>query len=451
MKRASTSYALIVSVLCFVELAVASPCSAEGDRSDALVAVQQQVEQLRQDYEERIRELEQRLERLEGAATASGEAARAHGISGGNDELEALRKAAGLAAGSQVGGTARGATATTATAGSAKTSAEQAAANVGHERNLNRLNPEISFTGDVVARAEGARKTFDAREFELDLQAALDPFSSTKWTISFAPDEVDVEEGYIKYTGLARGLTLRVGKMRQSFGALNRYHLHALPQPEYPLVLQSFFGEEGLAQTGVSVEWMPGVPWASAAEFTLQLTDGSAEPFGAGSFERLVALATLRHYWDLSASTYLDWGLSAVGGREADKRDSRIWGSDLTLHWQPPARAKYREVTWRSEVLLSQREDPGGSRHDAWGGYSYLEGLLRRNLYAGLHYDFAEDPFDGASERWRIGPYLSWWQSEYVRLRAMYQWARNEAEHDTDHRVLLQFTWAAGPHKHENY
>ena len=72
-------------------------------------------------------------------------------------------------------------------------------ATAGSERNLNQLNPEISMTGDMIGFATNHagqdREDFDAREFELNVQSALDPFSVTKWTLSFSPDEgVDIEE-----------------------------------------------------------------------------------------------------------------------------------------------------------------------------------------------------------------------------------------------------------------
>ena len=117
--------------------------------------------------------------------------------------------------------------------------------------------------------------------------------------------------------------------------------------------------------------------------------------------------------------------------------------------WRP-ARAKYRELTWRSEVLLSQRDGPDGRRHDAWGGYSYLEGLVARNLYLGLRYDDVADPLEPNLRRRGFVPYLSWWQSEYVRLRAEYQRLETQAGED-ENRFVLQLTWAAGPHKHETY
>jgi hypothetical protein len=321
----------------------------------------------------------------------------------------------------------------------------------GHERNLSVYNPEISFTGDVLGSAVDGRPDFDPREFELDFQSALDPFSLTKWTLAFTPEEkVDVEEGYIRYDGVLPGLSVRAGKMRQTFGALNRWHQHALPTADYPLVLQRYFGEEGLAQTGLSAEWLLPRPWASANELTVQLTDGSADPFGGEDFHRLALLAHLKSYWDLSDATYLEWGVSGIAGSPAPGLDTRVWGTDLTLHWQPPARAKYREVTWRSELLRSQRDEVGGERRVATGGYTYVEALVRQNLYAGVRYDRLEDPLLPELTTWSVEPFLTFWQSEFVRLRAAWQ-RLHELDLDSRDRLLLQITWAAGPHKHETY
>jgi hypothetical protein len=309
------------------------------------------------------------------------------------------------------------------------------------------------MTGDLVGFATNqGREDFDGREFELNVQSALDPYSLTKWTLSFTPDEgVDIEEGYVSYTGLPGGLTLTAGKFRQEFGALNRWHLHALPQIDYPLVLQDYFGTEGLAQTGLSATWLLPRPWATANELTLQLTDGENEAFGGASFKNLVGLAHLKNYWDLNEATYAEVGLSGIAGTDGRGGDSRVWGTDLTLHWQPPTRAKYREVTWRTELMQSQRDDLAGVRRNAWGGYSYLESLVAQNLYGGLRFDRVEDPLDPDHARWGLFPNLTWWQSEFVRLRGEFGYLKDPATGDAERRFTLQLTWAAGPHKHETY
>lgn len=325
-------------------------------------------------------------------------------------------------------------------------------------RNLSRLNPEISFNVDFLGSTVDGDDTvasdedFDVREVELDLQSDLDPFSRAKLTIAFAPeeDEVEIEEGYMRWAGLGHGLSLTAGKFRQQIGVLNRWHLHALPQVDYPLALRTLFGEDGLAQTGLRLAWIPPRSWADTNELTVELTDGDNEAFGGESFDRLVGLVHLKNFWDLNEATYFEWGVSGVNGRAAGGFETTVAASDITLHWQPPARAKYREVTWRTEVFYSQRDDELDVEQESWSGYSYLEALVRRNLYVGLRYDRVEDPLLPELESDGVLVNLTWWQSEFVRLRGEYGHLDHAIGEDED-RLALQLTWAAGPHKHERY
>jgi hypothetical protein len=398
--------------------------AAAGQEATTIEALRSEIETLRRDYEARITDLEARLAALEGQGDAAPPTP--------GDELARIREAAREAA---------------------TAAPDPASAPIGRERNLSLLNPEISVTGIVVGTAASdGREEFDAQEFELDLQSALDPFSRTRVTLAFREGEVEIEEGYLDFNSLPGGLGLLAGRFRQRFGPLNRQHLHGLPQSDYPLVFQTYFGEEGLAQTGLSMTWLPSKPWASANELTLEVTNGeNEEAFGGELFEDFSFLGRLTNFWDLSPATYLEWGLSGVTGQTADGGDSRVWGSDLTIAWQPPGRAKYRGVTWRTELMLSERDDPLGVRQEAWGGYTYVEGLVRRNLYFGVRGDRVEDPLAPDSYVWGVTPYLTWWQSEYVRLRAEYGYLEDGLTGESTDRFTLQLTWAAGPHKHETY
>jgi hypothetical protein len=404
------------------------PASVRAQGTDDVATLRKEIEELKNAYEERISALERRLAELEpGSQAASAPATE-------DEELADLRAAAEAVA---------------------EPAPQAGDVSFGSERNLNRLNPEISMTGDLVGFAtDQGREDFNGREFELNVQSALDPYSLTKWTLSFSPEEgVDIEEGYVSYTGLRGGLTLTAGKFRQELGVLNRYHLHALPQVDYPLALQTYFGDEGLAQTGVSASWLLPRPWATANELTLQLTDGESDAFGGENFRTLVGLGHLKNYWDVNDSTYAELGLSGIVGGNGDGAggESRVWGTDFTLHWQPPTRAKYREVTWRTELLRSERDDEEGVRQEAWGGYSYVESLIAQNLYGGVRYDRVEDPLDPGHVRWGVFPNVTWWQSEFVRLRGEFGFLKDDLTGDEEKRFTLQLTWAAGPHKHETY
>lgn len=422
---------------------------AQETQDISVATLRKEIEELKKTYEDRISALEKRLAEMEAGPQAAAPAPAPTE----DEELAALRAAAEETAGrtpQEPTDTAAGAPAPRLPSGATGGSGD---VSFGSERNLNRLNPEISMTGDLVGFAtDQGREDFDGREFELNVQSALDPYSLTKWTLSFSPEEgVDIEEGYVSYTGLPGGLTLTAGKFRQEWGTLNRYHLHALPQVDYPLALQTYFGEEGLAQTGLSASWLLPRPWATANELTLQLTDGESDAFGGENFERLVGLAHLKNYWDVGEAVYAELGLSGIVGGNGAGGESRVWGSDFTLHWQPPTRAKYREVTWRTELLRSERDDEEGVRRKAWGGYSYVESLLAQNLYGGVRYDRVEDPLDPGNVRWGVFPNVTWWQSEYVRLRGEFGFLKDDLTGDKEKRFTLQLTWAAGPHKHETY
>lgn len=410
-------------------LAVGLAGPALATREATLEQIRAEIVALRQEYESRLAGLEERLAALEGQPAPADDAGA---------DLEKLRQAARQAAGAE--------------APTPATSPPTISAAVGRERNLNRLNPEISFTGTILGvGSDTTREEFSLQEFELDLQSALDPFSRTRLTIAFG-EHVEIEEGYVLYSSLPGGLELTAGRFRQQFGALNRQHLHALPQSTYPLVLERLFGEEGLAQTGLSFAWLLPKPWATANEVVVQVTSGeNEEAFGGELFDDLAVLARLKNFWELSDATYFEWGLSGITGRTAQGGDSSVLGTDVTVSWQPPSRAKYKGLTWRAELLRSQREDDAGIRRQAWGGYSYLEGLFRRNLWAGLRLDWAEDPLEPERRLRGIVPYLTWWQSEFVRLRAEYGFLEDELTDESENRFALQLTWAAGPHKHENY
>lgn len=444
--------------LCVLFCALGSTLPASAAQSsggdDEIARLRGEIAALKSEYAARIADLERRLAALEAVPEAAPEEALSPEPAAPGDELARLRAAAEEAA-AQAAQEAAAAPAAVPADGPA----------FGRERNLNRFNPEISVTGIFLGQAsDGAREEFRAQEFELDLQSALDPFSRARVTVAFSDEgEVEIEEGWVSYSALPGGLQLFAGKFRQRFGPLNRQHLHALPQVDYPLVFQSFFGEEGLAQTGVSLGWTLPRLGSAATELTFEITDGESEIFGGESFERLAVLGRAKSFWELSPATWFEWGLSGIWGEAPDELPggwgtNRVLGTDITYHWQPPSRAKYRELTWRTEVLHSQRADElglRGDRQDAWGGYSYLEALVARNLYAGLRLDRVEDPLDPSQRLWGVSPYLTFWQSEYVRLRGELRHLSGDLgklpERLPENQLFLQLTWAAGPHKHETY
>jgi hypothetical protein len=319
---------------------------------------------------------------------------------------------------------------------------------IGRERNQSQLNPEISVTGDLHAAVQtegGQRDNFELHEVEFSFQAALDPYSHTKIFAGVHEDGIEVEEGYFYYTGLPARLRLDLGVFRQQLGELNRWHLHALPETEYPLVLTTFAGEEGLAGAGASLYRAFG--GFGTHELYAQVTAGANEVLFDGA-NRPAYLLHLNNFWQLSRSTYMQIGATAIYGTDA-ALNTTLGGVDFRFTWRPPARALYRDWTLRGEVygLKKERSGAGDTR---LGGYIGTTYRLGRRWIAGVRYDYVEAP-EGLNEITRqIVPTLTWWQSEWVFLRA--EFTRRLTPIDADrNRLLLQAVWAIGPHKHETY
>ena len=353
---------------------------------------------------------------------------------GGADDLAALRAAAAAAR------------------GDSSQRADTAAPTqfVGRERNQSQLNPEIGVTGDVrgYATARGVqRDNFDPREFEIGFQSALDPYSHTKIFVSIEGGAASLEEGYAYWTGLPGRVRLDVGKFRQQFGELNRWHLHAVPETEYPLALTSYLGEDGLAGTGLSLYRAFG--GFGTHELVAQVTRSAsdAELFGDGG--RPTYLAHLLNFWQLGRSAYMQIGGTALYGTNPDSAlRTRVGGLEFRLTWRPPARALYREWTLRGELLALQKE-VAGAGPTRLGGYVGTTYKLNQRFIAGVRYDYVESPEFGEVTR-QLVPSLTMWQSEWVFLRAQYQW-QQVASATATHQLAVQAVWAIGPHKHETY
>ena len=234
---------------------------------------------------------------------------------------------------------------------------------VGKQRNASALNPEISATGDIrlVAREGRQEDNGVAREFEVALQSALDPYSSTKIFLTFENEEVGVEEGYIYWTGLPGRLRLDVGKFRQQVGDLNRWHLHALPETEYPLVYQRFLSPEGL--TGVGVSLYTALPFSLAGgthEVWVQATTAESD---AAVRRRAPAHRSSSGCRTSGSSTGRPTPSSAppaTGGNndDADLR-SRLAGLDFRLTYRPPEAGTRREITLPGRRVPAPRHGAG--------------------------------------------------------------------------------------------
>ena len=284
----------------------------------------------------------------------------------------------------------------------------------GGQRSLQAINPEISVTGDMYGLYVGNEDHFTDelrsgahfRVIGLHLQSNLDPFSLAKVALEFTPKGFELGEAYMTLTKVLPGISLTMGKFRQQFGVVNRWHAHSLDQFDFPLALTTILGEEGLNQTGLSIDWLMPAFAGDANSLIIQITNGQNEHLFSGEFFSFPAvLAHFKSYYDITQNTYLEFGLSGMYGRNdingyidgekhtEPRRDTYVAGLDLTLLWQPVNKALYHSFIWRSELYYADKTLPANETITAWGGYSYLEYQWNIRWQMGFRFDYTQ-PFE---------------------------------------------------------
>jgi len=341
----------------------------------------------------------------------------------------------------------------------------------GGQRSLQRLNPEISVVGDISGAyvnynggesSNYMRSGFHFRTLDVHFQSNLDPFSLMKAAVEVHTDGVELGEAYITWNRIKR-LAITLGKFRQQLGVVNRWHKHALDQYDFPLVLREDFGDGGLNQLGVSFDVLLPSWWADEQELQIQVTNGMNDNLFAGDYYSIPSvLVHMRNYWDVNRNTYIEIGLTGMHGYNNHRQDptlgnekwrrSDVAGADFTLSWSPVNQAKYKELIWRSEFLYVYKKISASQIIDTYGGYSYLQYKFARNWVVGARGDVVQ-PFQVNNAKqylWDVVPYITWWQSPWVRLRLEYDHVDGNFR-KKEERAIFQVTFAAGPHKHDKY
>ncbi|TBO31103.1 hypothetical protein EYS42_07575 [Aquabacterium lacunae] len=369
--RSSLSLAVALSCLS------AQPVLANGPASPAdIQRLQQELRELRQQYEGRLQHLEQQLQ-------------------------QALQRPAPSTAAAPQDATTPG----TAQAGNAS---------------ANRYNPAISLVlSGVYAHLQQDPGTWGLGQFmpgdgelgpgekglrlgesELRLSASIDPWWSGVLNLALTPEnEAEVEEAFVQSTALLDGLTLKAGRFRSGLGYLNEQHPHTWDFVDAPLPQQAFLAG-GLGHDGLQARLL--LPTEQFVELGAEAGRGATADNGAGStlvFARTGGDIGTSHNWRLGVSHLWERGLSrswedAAGLNHAFEGRSRLWAIDGVWKWAPNGNAKSTSFKLQGEVY--QRDLTGDLQADTAGAASTdAFGHKARGYYVQGVYQFAP--------RWRLG------------------------------------------------
>jgi hypothetical protein len=349
------------------------------------------------------------------------------------------------------------------------------------EKNLDQLE-----VGDHDPQQRG----FNARNLEIALDGAVDPYFQGFANIVFKLDnenetEVEAEEAFMQTTTLPWGLQVKGGQFFAAFGRINAQHPHVWDFADAPLVNGRLLGPDGLRGVGAQISWVMPFTWFS--QFVLGVQNGNGgtgfsfrnrgeddEFFGRPTIDRklrgaqdLVFIPRWETSFDLSPTQTVLLGVSGAFGPNDTGANSRtqIYGADVFYKWKPAtAEGGFPFVKWQTEALLrrfeagrgADDEFPASETFTDWGAYSQVVWGFKKGWTAGIRGDYVH--FDGSDftddderqSRWRLSADLTWYPSEFSKLRLQYNHDFLEPNGFLDRRavdsVFLQFEFALGSH-----
>jgi hypothetical protein len=352
----------------------------------------------------------------------------------------------------------------------------------GFKQGLQAFNPEIGVVVDIVAAVSGSKEDEEGndrlsiREIELVFGHDIDPYARFDGTFTLSDfEDPDIEEAYVTYWGLPFELKGRVGRMRPKVGKASAAHRDSLETVDEPLVVQNYFGVEGLFRTGLELSLFLPLPWEILThELTAGIMEGGIGEDGTlfGETRRRPSFYVhLKNFWDISDTTNLELGGTYLLGSSDEDSGYEVnaFGIDLTLiHYLNAV----NRLKIQSEFYLQDRDEPfidaesGEEVLDAigeemspasfddnpWGLYTLMDYHLALRWSIGGRFDYVI-PTDIASDSpedadMAFSSYLTFHQSEFSRWRLQYQHVEF-ADGDDDDRVFLQGTFAIGVHKHQ--
>jgi hypothetical protein len=178
--------------------------------------------------------------------------------------------------------------------------------------------------------------------------------------------------------------------------------------------------------------------------------------------------------FDLSDSQTLLAGTSAAFGPNGSgsSADTQIYGLDLFYKWKSPNQnGGFPFVTWQTEGIVRRYGAAGSNSADLngdglldpvpgetlldYGFYTQVVYGFRKGWTTGLRGDFVTSELGeyerlyghdiDRATRWRISPDVTYYPTEFSKLRVQYNFDRRTGIGD-DHSLWLQFEFLLGSH-----
>jgi hypothetical protein len=384
-----------------------------------LAAIRNEIRELREGYEARIRALERRL--AEAEARAAQPAAPA------------------------VAAVAPSATGQPPSSANAFNPALSVVLQ-GRYANLSRSPAEFAIAGFRLGEEIGpGRRGLSLGESEMTLSANVDDRFAGKLTVALTPENtVEVEEAYGIYTAAPGGLVPKFGRFFSGVGYLNEQHQHVWDFIEAPLAYQAFLGGQ-YANDGLQVKWI--APIDHFLELGAEAGSGDAFPGSPRDRNGRGSGAVYAHTGgDVGVSHSWRAGLSYLRTRADDFGAARLGIADFVWKWAPNGNARQTNFKLQGEYFRGTSDEL--ALQSGW----YLQGVYQfmPQWRIGARYDRLNAGSGSEFTPRRTSVMLDYSPSEFSRLRLQLGQSRTQPE-ITDNQLFLQYILSLGAHGAHRY
>jgi hypothetical protein len=149
-------------------------------------------------------------------------------------------------------------------------------------------------------------------------------------------------------------------------------------------------------------------------------------------------------------------GLDDVSAPVGVNARQSVVAADFTWRWRPLQQGLYRSFLFRVEAMRQLNDDTpdlpdgvtyAGPTRSFDGGYAFARYQLTRRTFLGVRGDLLEEPEDDGEMLKAGSVYLQFYPSEFSKLVAGFERLSVGGGIEKTNRVVLQATFALGPHK----
>lgn len=331
---------------------------------------------------------------------------------------------------------------------------------------------------------------FNIREAEVTLSGTVDPHFDAWMTVAFSDGETEIEEAYFETRALPLGWKIKAGKFLSGIGYHNEQHLHSWSFSDQTLAHQTFFGDHGLADSGLQVTYLPATPIYTLVG--VELFQGDQDKFGAlvdhedleeDAGPRLSTIFA-KIAPEISSGSELQLGVSVVrnGQHQEDhsedpdvevlEGDVLLWGLDAVFKKLPTGsygeggltlQAEYFNVKKDLTIEVASDADELGEEVTGKQDAFYLQAVYgiaprwsigARYEKVGFVNELEEESKDELGDSRRLSLAATWQPTEYSKFRL--QFARADisefdedagaATSETFNQIYLQYNVSLGAH-----